>query len=76
MPTYVYRCEECGERFESLRSMKDADAPIECSHCHSMQTKRCLTTCGVQMSGSSSSHSSSSSSCGNCSGGSCSCCGH
>ena len=35
MPIYEYVCLDCGERFETLRSMKDADAPITCRQCES-----------------------------------------
>lgn len=76
MPTYVYQCKDCGKNFESIRPMKDSDAPIACSTCHSENTKRCLTTCAVSSdSGSSSSHSSSCG-CSGCGGGSCGSCGH
>ena len=74
MPTYVYQCQDCGKQFESLRAMKDADAPIGCTNCHSEKTKRCLTACNVKTE-SGSSHSSSCG-CGSCGGGSCSSCGH
>jgi putative FmdB family regulatory protein len=78
MPTYVYRCQDCGIRFESLRAMKDADSPISCDTCHSTNTSRCLTTFSVKTdSSSSSTHShSTSGGCGGCSGGSCASCGH
>ncbi|MHC1741193.1 MAG: FmdB family zinc ribbon protein [Anaerolineaceae bacterium] len=77
MPTYVYLCQECGNRFEALRSMRDSDAPIACKTCRSENTHRCLTACNVNTNSTgSSSISSNTSGCGGCHGGSCSSCGH
>lgn len=73
MPVYEYKCEECGKKFEVLRSMKDADVEIICKSCNSNQTKRMLSTCYAHGTGS---KSSTGSGCGGCSGGSCASCGH
>jgi putative FmdB family regulatory protein len=43
MPIYEYACLDCGERFETMRSMKDADAPISCRQCESLRTSRMLS---------------------------------
>ncbi len=77
MPTYEYICHDCEKTFEALRSMKEADSPIACSVCNSLQTERKLSVCNFN-GGHESGYSSSSSSCGcgNCSGGSCSSCNH
>lgn len=32
MPIYVFRCENCGEKFERLQKLSDAD-PDVCPHC-------------------------------------------
>lgn len=32
MPIYVFRCDSCGERFERLQKLSDAD-PDVCPHC-------------------------------------------
>lgn len=32
MPIYEYTCQDCGKHFETLRSMKDADAPSTASN--------------------------------------------
>lgn len=74
MPIYEYKCEECGHKFESLRSMKDADAPIICERCNGLNTRRELSVCFTH--GSEKSTGTASSSCGSCSGGSCASCGH
>lgn len=74
MPIYEYACKECGEKFDALRSMKDADTPIECKKCHSPNTRRLISSCFAQGNGISA--SSSAHSCGGCQGGSCGSCGH
>jgi len=43
MPIYEYICLDCKERFEALRSMKDADTPISCTSCASEHTSRLLS---------------------------------
>ena len=41
MPTYDYRCSECGHEFEELHSM--SDAPLtECPKCHKPSIKRLM----------------------------------
>jgi len=73
MPIYEYTCTECGKRFDTLRAMSEADAPISCPDCGSGETKRALSLFAVH--GKSGVFSGSGSSCGTCSGGSCSSCG-
>jgi len=43
MPLYEYICSECENRFDALRSMADADAPIACPRCGSGQTARAIS---------------------------------
>ncbi len=75
MPLYEYICQDCGKHFDTLRSMKDADNPIQCAHCDSQNTHRRSVSAffaksdGRTVAGSG--HS-----CGGCSGGNCSGCGH
>ncbi len=76
MPTYEYKCQDCGTVFEALRAMKDSDAPISCKQCNSDNTVKRLTTFRVIGVADHSHNHSSGSSCGGCSGGSCSSCGH
>lgn len=75
MPIYEYRCKNCGNSFDALRSFQSADEPIECTSCHKKESKRLLSTFFAHGQAKSSS-SGSSFGCGNCSGGSCSSCGH
>lgn len=77
MPLYEYTCRECGTHFDALRTMREADAPIACKHCQSLQTSRQLSVFfssgGSQKVGATSSGGGG---CGNCSGGSCGSCHH
>jgi len=77
MPIYEYVCKECGKHFDVLRSMKEADAPIACEGCQSLQTTRQLSKCYAQSGGKPLAGSGvSSSGCGSCAGGHCSSCGN
>lgn len=51
MPIYEYVCLDCGERFETMRSMKEADAPISCRQCESPRTSRMLSLFNAASSG-------------------------
>ncbi|MEM5775513.1 MAG: zinc ribbon domain-containing protein [Anaerolineaceae bacterium] len=74
MPIYEYICEDCGAKFDALRSMKDSDAPITCKNCLGQHTRRALSVFFASSDGRSVTHSEGG--CGNCSGGSCGGCGH
>ena len=81
MPIYEYVCLDCGERFETLRMMRDADMPIACSSCESEHTTRKVSVVFARSGGrmvaeAPRSTSSSGGGCAGCSGGSCSTCGH
>jgi putative FmdB family regulatory protein len=75
MPIYEYVCQDCGERFELVRSMKDADAPIACKECASQHTTRQLSVFYAN-SGGRAIATSSAPGCASCSGGSCASCKH
>ena len=56
MPMYEYRCRKCGERFEMLRRMADADDGLACPECRSDEVDRLLSAfssggCGSSGSG-------------------------
>ncbi|MGB9672583.1 MAG: FmdB family zinc ribbon protein [Anaerolineales bacterium] len=51
MPIYEYICENCHQKFDSLRPIRDADAPISCKHCQSTQTHRVLSVFFAQSNG-------------------------
>jgi putative FmdB family regulatory protein len=68
MPVYEYSCQDCGKKFDTLRSMKDADQPIPCKGCQSQHTRRMLSKCYSQ--GDRKNSVTQSGGCGGCSGGS------
>ena len=43
MPVYEYLCADCHTKFDALRPMSQADAPIACEHCESKHTARTLS---------------------------------
>ncbi len=43
MPLYEYICQECKTRFDALRPMAQADAPIACPECGSNNTSRAIS---------------------------------
>ena len=73
MPIYEYVCLDCGERFELMRSMKDADAPLTCNKCDSEHTSRMLSLFFASSGGRV--VAGGSPSCAGCAGGSCATCG-
>lgn len=41
MPTYEYRCQDCGKRFNLFMTYKDYDSKVvQCSHCQSKNVTR------------------------------------
>lgn len=47
MPMYEYRCTQCGESYEQLRRMSEADAGLVCPHCGSEQVERQISACSI-----------------------------
>ena len=76
MPIYEYLCDQCGKKFEALRSFSSADDPIDCEACHSAQTHRTVSASFAHSGGRVVAGGASSSACAGCSAGSCSTCGH
>lgn len=74
MPIYEYICENCHQKFDSLRSYKEADLPIACSYCQSTKTHRVLSLFSAQ-SGDKMITGNGNSGCSSCSGGNCASCG-
>jgi putative FmdB family regulatory protein len=75
MPIYEYVCLDCKNRFDALRSMSDADAPIKCQKCQSEHTSRMLSVFYAQ-SGGRVVAGNGAAACASCSGGTCATCGH
>jgi putative FmdB family regulatory protein len=74
MPIYEYICVDCQNRFEALRSLRDADAPIACQNCQSDHTLRAISVFYAHSDGRSVTQSVPS--CSTCSSGACATCGH
>jgi len=75
MPIYEYVCLDCGTRFDTLRSMKEADDPIACDQCHSEHTSRLISLFFAQSRGQALAGSNGGG-CASCHAGSCAGCGH
>jgi putative FmdB family regulatory protein len=43
MPTYVYRCSNCGDLFELNRSIKDRDKKSTCPKCNKRGVRTVLS---------------------------------
>lgn len=72
MPIYEYQCQDCQTEFEVMRSIKDADADLNCIHCQGVHIRRKLSLFNASSGGRS---ITSTSGCSGCAGGSCSTCG-
>lgn len=40
MPTYDYKCKECGQVFEVFRRLSELDKEVNCPNCGSEKTER------------------------------------
>jgi putative FmdB family regulatory protein len=78
MPIYEYLCKDCGQEFEVLRSMKEADSPMACKKCNGSHTTRMISTFVAKSGERVVTHSGGGGGggCGGCSGGSCGSCHH
>ncbi len=74
MPIYEYVCTDCNTRFDAIRSMKDADAPIACQQCQGTHTTRQISVFYAQSGGRV--VAGGNTGCAGCAGGTCSTCGH
>jgi len=72
MPLYEYLCRDCEAKFELRRSFSQADAPVKCTHCHSDNTKKLISSFISFSKGGN--NPTPSSGCAGCSGGSCATC--
>jgi len=78
MPIYEYYCEDCQKKFEALRSMSKADAPIACEYCEGKRTSRQLSRFAAhsrEASGGSKAIAGGGGGCASCSSSSCASCG-
>ncbi len=58
MPLYEYKCEICGEVFETLVSLSKINDPVECVKCGSIETKKLFSSFSTSSSSKSISNSS------------------
>ena len=47
MPTYDYKCTECGEAFELFRHLSELDTEVKCPNCGSEKTQRLFSIPGI-----------------------------
>jgi putative FmdB family regulatory protein len=47
MPTYDYKCGECGRVFSLMRRRESRGAPVDCPNCGASTRKRLFTTAGL-----------------------------
>lgn len=77
MPVYEYQCAACAHRFEALRPMSQADAPVACPRCAAPDARKLISVfAAISRDGSSSRLvAGSNDGCAACSGGNCTTCG-
>jgi putative FmdB family regulatory protein len=75
MPVYEYFCTDCRTKFEVLRPMSKANAPIACAKCSGKHTNRVLSVFAAHSEGKAVSGAGGGGGCATCGGGSCSSCG-
>ncbi len=73
MPIYEYICLDCGLKFEFLRSMSQADEPLNCEECTGTNCSRMISVFFSQSEGRSAT-ATSQSGCGSCHATSCAGC--
>jgi putative FmdB family regulatory protein len=44
MPIYEYKCGDCGNHYEQIRRMSEADTGLECPKCRSERIRRQLSS--------------------------------
>ena len=49
MPIYEFKCKTCDNRFETMRSISQMNAPAPCPACQSSETMRLLSLFAAQM---------------------------
>ena len=77
MPVYEYFCRDCNTKYDKLRPVRDADAPVACPECKAENSVRALSVFIVHAAAGSSQSSSQVSAGGGCAcGGACGCGGH
>ena len=47
MPLYEYRCQACGDTFETLRGSQEKDTDVVCPRCGKKKAEKLLSACCV-----------------------------
>ncbi len=79
MPIYEYLCADCGAKFDKMRPMSQASAPLDCVQCGSSATTRALSLFAAvskSSSGESKAVSGTGHGCASCGGTHCATCNH
>jgi putative FmdB family regulatory protein len=76
MPIYEYACLDCEKKFEKIRPISQADAPLKCDKCGGEHVKRQIAVFYAMSGGHSVAGTSGGCDCGSCGGGNCASCGH
>jgi putative FmdB family regulatory protein len=45
MPLYEYRCQACGDTFETLRGLRDKDENVACPKCGEKKAEKLISAC-------------------------------
>jgi putative FmdB family regulatory protein len=45
MPLYEYRCQACGDTFETIRGINDKDADVACPICGEKKAEKLMSAC-------------------------------
>jgi len=45
MPLYEYRCQACGDTFETIRGLNDKDADVACPTCGEKKAEKLMSAC-------------------------------
>jgi len=51
MPTYEYKCKDCGHEFERILRLVENKDPQVCPECQSLKTGKIFTTCNFVLKG-------------------------
>jgi putative FmdB family regulatory protein len=45
MPLYEYRCQACGDTFETIRGLNDKNEDVECPTCGEKKAEKLMSAC-------------------------------
>ncbi len=71
MPTYAYKCSDCGNKYEQFFKVKEIKEELQCPSCGSSQAEKMITAANIGTFSSSSMPEAPSCQTGQCQGGMC-----